>query len=86
MVASQVEDLGGQRRLDVEVERRRGVERGRDVDLNQPGFQFRVEEDVESEELVADVVGVHVGAVNRVDCVLGADDGLDDLKSFNKFQ
>lgn len=86
MVASQVEDLGGQRRLDVEVERRRGVERGRDVDLNQPGFQFRVEEDVESEELVADVVGVHVGAVHRVDCVLGADDGLDDLKSFNKFQ
>jgi hypothetical protein len=62
------------------------VERGRDVDLDQPGFQFRVEEDVESEELVADVVGVHVGAVNRVDCVLGADDGLDDLKSFNKFQ
>jgi hypothetical protein len=86
VVASQVEDLGGQRRLDVEVERRRRVERGRDVDLNQPGFQFRVEEDVESEELVADVVGVHVGAVNRVDCVLGADDGLDDLKSFNKFQ
>ena len=82
MVTSQVEDFGGQRRLDVEVERRRGVERWRDVDLDEPGFQFRVEEDVESEELVADVVRVHVGTVHGVDGVLRADDGLYDLKSF----
>ena len=59
------------------------MKRRRNVDLDEPGLQARVEEDVEAEELVADVVGVEVEPVDRVHGVLRADDRLDHLKSNN---
>ncbi len=40
--------------------------------------QYRYQ-DVEAEEFIADVVRVHVGAVDRVHGVLRADDCFDDL-------
>ena len=83
VVSRDVEHLRRQRGLDVEVERRRRVKRRRNVDLDEPGLQARVEEDVEAEELVADVVGVEVEPVDRVHGVLRADDRLDHLKSNN---
>ena len=54
--ADEVQGVADERELDVEVERGVGAEAGRVVDLQQPGLGVPVDEDVEAEDLEADVV------------------------------
>ena len=58
--ADKVQGVADKRELDVEVERGVGAEAGRVVDLQQPGLGVPVDEDVEAEDLEADVVVVVV--------------------------
>ena len=53
------------------------MEAGRDVHLQQPRLQLRVEEDVEAEELEAGVLAGHVGLVQVDQVALRAQHGLD---------
>ena len=55
------------------------MERWRDVDLDEPRLERRVEQDVKAEEFEADIVRVEVSAVDRVDGMFWTDDRLDDL-------
>ena len=71
-----VEELSGQRALHVEVEGAGAVEAGRDVDLQQPGLQLGVQQNVKPKQLEAGVSASHVVVVETDQTPLCTDDSL----------
>ena len=71
-----VEELSGQRALHVEVEGAGAVEAGRDVDLQQPGLQLRVEENIKPKELETSVISPDIPGSLGCDLVPPAEDRL----------
>ena len=69
--AGDVEQVGDHVALDVDVERRVGVEAGRYVHLEQPRLEVVVQQNVEAEQLVDRVAAPHVGLDHAVHGRLG---------------
>lgn len=76
MVSGYVEHSLDQWTLNGGVERRGGLQRGRYVHLEQPGFQILVEKYVEAEQLVATVTRCRVDPGQRSDVRLASDHRL----------
>lgn len=63
--------------LHMQVQWQLGVQRGRYIDLQQPGHQVLVQQHIEAEELEAIVAEVHILAVHAIQPRLPAHDPLD---------
>lgn len=78
LVACQVEDIADEWALDREVQGRRRLQCRGDVDLQEPGLERFVQEDVDAEELEAGVAREDVGPDEARDRGLAGDHGFDD--------